>query len=65
MAGAESATPVGISPSRVGREAALGRRGSVELTKSEEDLFKEGELLIATFAFLNDDLSHLHFCSKR
>ena len=29
------------SPGR--RQAALGRRGSVELTKSEEDLFNEGK----------------------
>ena len=44
VAGADSAAATGISASRVGREVALGRRGSVELTKSEEDLFKEGVL---------------------
>ena len=27
---------------RADRQSTLGRRGSVELTKSEEDLFKEG-----------------------
>ena len=44
-AGAAGAGGVTDAASGLGaRQAAMGRRGSVELTKSEEDLFNEGQI---------------------